>query len=94
MKPHLPTRIPSHLQECLSLRAQAEPGPGLPEVVVLEDLLALLRGPVHGGPFQVVLGVDLHLGGPVNAANKGGGGREGRQKHTKRSSHVKTKQQP
>ena len=49
-----------HLKERVPLGAESKGSVGLPEVVVLEDLLSVLRRPVHRRSLQVVLGVDLH----------------------------------
>lgn len=57
-----------HLKERVSLGAEAKRAVGLPEVVVLEDLLSVLRCPVHRRSLQVVLGVNLHRRRAINAA--------------------------
>lgn len=57
-----------HLKERVSLGTEAKRAVGLPEVVVLEDLLSFLRRPVHRRSLQVVLRVNLHRRRSINAA--------------------------
>lgn len=49
-----------HLKERVPLGAEAKRSVGLPEIIVLEDLLSVLRRPVHRRSLQVILGVNLH----------------------------------
>ena len=57
-----------HLEKRVPLGTEAKRAVGLPEVVVLEDLLSVLSRAVHRRSLQVVLGVDLHRRQSINAA--------------------------